>query len=106
MYMEFAVDGHDGAAKTPILEGVAQRLRLQGYSVKTVALFHQANVLVSGGEIYPLWGSVDSTLWAIALLESHLLEAQTACLTHGDDILLYDRHWMTVMVELSSPKLS
>lgn len=96
--LEFAIDGHDGSAKTPILEGVRDALVASGITVATEALFHRMNEQ-RGEEIYPLWAFDEGADVLVELFQT--LEAQVVDRSYasGADVLLWDRHWMTVLVE-------
>lgn len=97
--LEYAIDGHDGSAKTPILDGVRAALQAHGLKVHTVAIFHVVNARVSGGEVYPMWEQDESASEAVRMLKIAVEEARQEARNAGADVLLFDRHWMTVMVE-------
>lgn len=96
---EFAFDGHDGAAKTPILEGVAAQLSSCGLRVSTFAPFHAANAFI-GSEVYPMWEQDDSAFALLAILRSLIFWARNEAEETSADVLLFDRHWMTILGEI------
>ena len=97
---EFSIDGHDGAAKTPIAEGVKAQLEASGLRVKLCAPFHLANDCVPGGEIYPYWETDEKAQEAIDLLKNLIANFRRECQEEKIDVALYDRHWMTVFAEI------
>jgi thymidylate kinase len=95
----FAVDGHDGAAKTNTVEAVKLALKARGLRVAVSELFKVAGKHAPGGkDIYPLWQSDPG--WAIVLLRRAAASAIHVAEDEEADVLLFDRHWMTVMVEV------
>jgi len=90
--LEFAIDGHDGAAKTPVARKVSVVLQRLGYRTKVFEPFIEANRRL-GKNIYPYWQ--ENPQLAVELMESVLREP-TAPL----DIVIYDRHWLSVIVQL------
>lgn len=98
--IEFAVDGHDGAGKTPIVLATKAALEALGLRVAVESPFHLANALYPGGEIYPLWADDASVPHAIALLQQVVRYARLAAVREDVDVIIFDRHWMTVMIEI------
>jgi len=98
--IEFAVDGHDGAGKTPIVLATKVALEASGLRVAVASPFHLANALLTGGEIYPLWADDMTAPRAIELLQRVIREARQRAVDERADALIFDRHWMTVMVEI------
>lgn len=97
--LEFAIDGHDGAAKTPILQAVEQQLVSAGLRVWRCAPFHIANAQ-HGGDVYPLWAHDDSTRQLLERLRDVLAGERRLAQEENAQVLLFDRHWMTILVEI------
>ncbi len=91
--LEFAIDGHDGAAKTPIARRVSSRLQKLGYNVKVVEPFIEANCHLHEN-IYPYWK--ENPKFAMELMNSVLDKSVLSDL----EIVIYDRHWLSVVVQL------
>lgn len=101
----YVIEGHDAAAKTPIAEGVVARLQRAGLKAVVVAVFHLAKDQL-GHDVYDLWQSEGRAVQAITLLKELLRQHTDEARRAGCDVLLFDRHWMTVLTEIrTSPRL-
>jgi len=95
----YLFEGHDGAAKTPVSEGVAKVLREQG---KTVGLYAPFPLVAKqlGHDIYLLWSNRESAQRAVCLLKDVMDDICTEARQESLDIVLIDRGWFTVVSEL------
>ena len=90
---EFAIDGHDGAAKTPIAKRVSSRLQKIGYNAEVFEPFIEVNRHL-GENIYPYWK--ENPKFAMELMSLALDKSVSSDL----DIVIYDRHWLSIVVQL------
>lgn len=97
--LELVIEGHDGAAKTPVALGLQERLQQVGYHGRVYAPFQLANQTVPEKEIYSYWGT--RTEEVIKILQRVLTEIKTEAVTDNLNFIIYDRHWMTVLREIS-----
>jgi len=91
--LEFAIDGHDGAAKTPVATKVSAKLQSLGYKTIVFESFIEANRRINKN-IYPCWQ--ENPQMAMELMESVLKESASS----NVDVIIYDRHWMSIIVQL------
>lgn len=104
---EFSIEGHDGAAKTPIAEQVKEKLQHLGLAVELYAPFHIVKDKIPEKDIYFYWGDNEKTKQAISLLSEIVNSLRKNAIQRGVDIILYDRLWLTIMVEINTrPELS
>ncbi|OGL98263.1 hypothetical protein A2304_00230 [Candidatus Uhrbacteria bacterium RIFOXYB2_FULL_57_15] len=54
--------------------------------------------MAPGGEIYPLWADDATVSRAIDFLRRVIRDARQCAADERADVLIFDRHWMTVMV--------
>lgn len=119
---EIVIEGHDGSAKTPVARRVADALRDRGFRVGIRAPFLATNEMLAAEQassqgipidalsreellacdIYHLWQTPDGTLRAMALLSSVIERFRTAARNEGLDLILWDRHWVTVLAQIRS----
>jgi len=98
---EFAIDGHDGAGKTPVIERVTHLLTAAGARVYIAAPLQEANRHAAGGQIYSLWERDETAVQAMQLVSSAIRSAREEATEQRCDVLLFDRHWLTVMAEVA-----
>ncbi len=94
---EYAIEGTDGAGKTPVALEVVKRLKESDISVELFCLFAQVNEKIPTKELYPLWESDPHT--AIKLLKEELVYIKEDARKRNVQVTIYDRHWMTVLTE-------
>lgn len=103
-FKEFVVEGNDGAAKTPVVAGVKERLEADGISVTVCAPFAIANERLRAGDsgfkdVYQLWisGEEKNVLLGLRLLREVVSEARAKIEQAGGGVLLLDRGWTTIL---------
>ncbi len=102
MLLELVIDGHDGAAKTPVVEGVRERLIERGYSVGAYAPFQLVKKRIPEPNINSYWDDGRTGL-AVDLLRGVIEEVRG---TSTEQVILYDRHWMTIFTEIEGTELA
>jgi predicted ATPase len=98
--LEYVIEGHDGSAKTPIVDGVKNRLERAGLVVEVCAPFQVVNNQIEEEDIYLYWQNDEMTTKALELLSNAINYARQKAKDNGADILLYDRHWLTIVGEI------
>jgi len=98
--LEYVIEGHDGAAKTPVTLGVKKRLEELEYKVEICAPFQTANNIIPEPDIYMYWKNEDKAKEALTILSGIVDESRTRAKERNVDIILYDRHWMTIIGEI------
>ncbi len=99
--IEFVIEGHDGSAKTPIAEGVRDKLDELGYSVSLYEPFQLVKEKIPEEDIYFYWGD-GRAKEAVNIIKGMIQEIRD---NNKANIVLYDRHWMTVFSEIDSTPL-
>lgn len=97
MPLQFAIEGHDGAAKTPVLERTCAALREKGHAVEVCAPYALANERLAGEsvrDVYLLWAAGGREARRGFELLSGIVESARA---RARGVLLFDRHWMSVL---------
>jgi hypothetical protein len=100
--VELVIEGHDGAAKTPIVNGVFQRLSEEGHKVKACAPFSEANSAL-GRDIYEFWisGSKEKIIEGLKILRGIVQKTRDdfAKTLNNEEVgvLIFDRGWMTLL---------
>lgn len=89
-----AIEGINGAGKSPTIAHTIEQLGEQGQKSACFAPFHLVRPRLDRPDIYPLWDENPSR--AVELLHETLDEVEDQARQQGLDVLLYDRHWMTV----------
>jgi thymidylate kinase len=97
--LEYVIEGHDGAAKTPIANGVKKELEKENLTVIVRNTFQMANALLNH-DIYHLWQNDDNAELAVNLLKLVVNNIRQEAQEKNADVILYDRHWVTVMGEI------
>lgn len=87
--IQIAVDGPDGAGKTPCVHVLADALADAGFLVHLSAPFRQV-------EVYHLWRK--EPMRAAALVRDAIDADVRAAREDGRQVIVYDRHWPTVAV--------
>ena len=87
--LEYAIEG---SAKTPITEGVRNKLITLGKKVHICAPFAAANAEIQEDDIYEYWFDRAKRRQAVNILKNIISKATA----RETDIILYDRHWLTI----------
>lgn len=124
--MRFCVEGHDGAGKTPVCEGVAKALDASGIKVFLAAPFREVNnarlferlrkdglepeKMTDGArrdyfirervDVFFEWGDAARAGEALAAIKRHICAKRAEATAGNFDVILFDRHWLTVLVSL------
>lgn len=98
---EIAIEGIDGAGKSTVADLLADRLKHHGLSVSTHRPFHEARELL-GQDLYELWNTHRGSSVAINALSDVIEAAREKAMDNNDDIILFDRHWMTAFTEIAN----
>jgi hypothetical protein len=103
--LEFALDGTDGSAKTPICEGVLSELTRKGIKSTSFDPFQEVRKLIPESDIYPYWkdGRAET---ALHLIQQVVEQCREDSLRKGIDVLLYDRLWLTLFTEIDDTPLA
>lgn len=96
---EIAFEGIDGAGKTTVINTIMDKLTADGTVVVTSAPFREASELL-GHDIYEYWSDPCRAVGALSALRSVVLGARQRANVAGADVLLWDRHWMTLWQEI------
>ncbi|MFZ1484344.1 MAG: hypothetical protein WAS36_05025 [Candidatus Saccharimonadales bacterium] len=96
---KIALEGIDGAGKTTVANLLKESFENQGLSVAQFAPFRLANATY-GSDIYPLWKSRAGAEKATMLIKAALDHCEAEAVDTNADVIVYDRHWMTVMTEI------
>ena len=103
---QYVIEGHDGSGKTPIAKGVKSLLIKHNLRVDICAPFQIANSMIPEQDIYFYWKDPSNAKKAIGLLSGIINQCEERARKEGLDVLLYDRHWLTVLGEIDHrPKL-
>lgn len=92
-----AIDGINGAGKTPTIEAVIETLEQSDIHADTYAPFHQVRETLGIPDIYPLWDTAPHT--AINGLVQTMDNIERDASKRGLDVLIYDRHWPTIYTQ-------
>jgi hypothetical protein len=128
---EFAIEGHDGAGKSTVIKAVISELEQLGLSVQRARPFFEVNQrriithLINQGitpselpvsetakiffdnklDVYYSWSSPAGAMQAITELSAALGVCRLTALEKKPDVIIYDRHWLTVHTELRDKSL-
>ncbi len=94
---EYAIEGHDGSAKTPIAEQVKAKLLGTGISTEICSPFQIVNSRITEPDIFVYWSTPESAKKGIQLLETVIDEAREQARVRDTQVVLYDRHWLTIL---------
>ncbi|NCU37648.1 hypothetical protein EOL96_01115 [Candidatus Saccharibacteria bacterium] len=96
---EIAFEGIDGTGKTTVINKISHRLEGEGVVVATAAPFARANELL-GTDTYDLWTDPVQRHIALRAVKQATREARADADSIGADVLLWDRHWMTLWCDI------
>lgn len=96
---EIAFEGIDGAGKTTVIELVKSQLQQDGLTVVSAAPFVRAAELL-GRDTYPMWKDAVQSHLALKSVKLAVYEARENAEDSGADVLLWDRHWMTLWSDI------
>lgn len=99
MINRVAIEGIDGSGKSTVARELAHVFESEDLQASVYAPFRLANQEL-GEDIYPLWRKSKTAKAAITVLKKVLAECETEASDNKDDIVIYDRHWMTVFTEI------
>jgi hypothetical protein len=97
---ELVIEGHDSAAKTPIAEGVKRELQSRGVRAEVYAPFRRVNAKIPEPDMYLYWAEDATARRAVELLASEIALVREEARERGVEVVIYDRHWMTVLSEI------
>lgn len=103
--LEFVLEGHDGAGKSTVLRGVSETLTSHGFTNEVYAPFHMVREQIPEKDIYPYWNN-GMAEEALDLLREVIRSIRRGAQTSRPDVLLYDRHWMTIFSEIDGTNLA
>lgn len=96
---QLALEGLDGTGKTTVAHALAEHYNAQNMPARVVAPYHIANER-HGGDLYHLWQTEAGALEAVHQLKQVLREETAKAEQDGVEILIFDRHWMTLFVDI------
>ncbi len=97
---EIAIEGLDGSGKTTLSYALAAHFEHSGQHARVVSPYREANQQV-GHDLYEDWHDEERGASALMTLKE-VIETQTSQAEHDNiDVLIFDRHWMTVFSEIS-----
>lgn len=96
---EIAFEGIDGAGKTTVIELVKDQLEQEGLTVVSAAPFVRATELL-GRDTYPMWKDHMQSHLALKSVKLAVHEARSVATEAEADVLLWDRHWMTLWSDI------
>jgi thymidylate kinase len=99
--LEFVMEGHDGAGKSTVLAGVKKKLEQKGITTKIHAPFYLVKELIPEDDIFCYWKNRANT--AVNLLSKAIKQAREQ--PSNPQVLLFDRHWMTIFSEIENTPL-
>lgn len=91
-----AIEGINGAGKTPSIECAVHNLESMGMHVYQAAPYHLVRQHIEEPDVYPLLLSRPER--AINLLQHVMDVVEQAAIDADADVLVYDRHWATAFV--------
>lgn len=101
---KIAIEGINGAGKTPTIQLLLEQLATLGLTADTYAPFHLVRQKIPEADLFPLWE--DRPEQAVQLLLETIAEIEADALGRRLDVLVFDRHWVTTYVQsLSNPKI-
>lgn len=98
---EIAFEGIDGAGKTTVINKVKSLLEQEGMTVMSAAPFRRAAALLDA-DPNPMWRDSVQSHIALRAVQTAIHEARTTAVDGGVDVLLWDRHWMTIWCEIEN----
>lgn len=99
MLQVIAIEGIDGTGKTTVARELAELLKQQGINTAVCAPFRLANEKI-GEDTYVYWRQEDTAKLAIGAIHAVLENCEEEAARDGVEVLVYDRHWMTVHAEI------
>lgn len=94
---KIAVEGINGAGKSPTIEKIVRDLRDADLATESFAPFHLVRSKLDIPDIHPLWQANPEL--AVKLLHDTIDEVEKEADQKNLDVLVYDRHWMTVLAQ-------
>ncbi len=101
MRNRIAIEGIDGSGKSSVVSAITEALTAEGLHVRTFATFRIANTEL-GHDIYDLWADDRTAKIGIEVMRHTLGVCETIAAKDGADVVIYDRHWMSVMTEIDN----
>lgn len=95
--MIIVIEGTKGAGKTTLTNNFLKKAKENNLSVEIVAPFALGNEFYGEKGIFNCWSNKNKTIEALTFLDQLIqqkIQKQTT------DILLFDRHWITVVVSI------
>ncbi|MCA9309237.1 hypothetical protein KC973_02575 [Candidatus Saccharibacteria bacterium] len=92
-----AIEGINGAGKTPAIQLTLESLASEGLNADTYAPYHLVREKIVEDDLYPLWA--DRPDQAVQLLHQTIDEIEADARARQLDVLVFDRHWMTAFVQ-------
>lgn len=93
----FAIEGINGAGKTPTSHLLVEELEAAGLSVGTYAPYHLVRSKIDLPDIFPMWNADPKAV--VDLLHQTIDEIEHDAEARGHDVLMFDRHWMTAFAQ-------
>lgn len=92
-----AIEGINGAGKTPAIQLTLASLASEGLNADTYAPYHLVREKIVEDDLYPLWA--DRPDQAVQLLHQTIDEIEADARARQLDVLIFDRHWVTAFVQ-------
>lgn len=100
------VEGTKGAGKTTGIKAACEALEAAGLKVAVHAPFADGNERYADmGGIFLCWQQLDTAREAMAWLKDSVLDAQERAWSNHTDVLIFDRHWITVACSIEDSVL-